>query len=92
MKLVTGTGFAAVLGGLGTLGFQSLSALMNQNNVWQQITLGKCAGDWVDKVVGYIPVGTIRDHVLYMANDLPLYQLLLGLGIILVVLGALLRR
>jgi hypothetical protein len=92
MASLTGYGFAALAGGAGVLGFQAISALMHRDNLWNPLTLAGCAGDWVAELVEGLPEGLVQDRLMFLVSDLPLYQLLLGLGVVLIVLGAVFRR
>ena len=79
-------------GGVVVLGFQSIAAMMHTDNLWKDLTLSTATAHRIDGFIEMLPFEYLQNSLLYLAQDLPLYQLLVALGAIFFILGSFSRR
>ena len=79
-------------GGVLVLGFQAIAALMNADNFWSDLTLSTVTALDLDRYIQMVPFAPLQNGFVYLARDLPLYQLLAASGVICFVFGSFSRR
>ncbi len=92
MNVCNVIGTASWAGSAAIFGFQTLSSLMHKDNAWQVFTLFDIGNGPVDYIADRLSEGVILEYYEYLAYDLPLYQLLLAVGLIFFVLGCFSRK
>lgn len=92
MKKFNLVGFILVAGGVLVLGFQAIAALMHTDNFWNDLTLSTAMPLDLDRYIQMIPFESLQIGLDYLALDLPLYQLLVALGVICFIIGSFSRR
>ena len=79
-------------GGIVVLGFQTIAAIMHTDNLWKDLTLSTATDHRVDGFIEMLPFEYLENSLIYLARDLPLYQLLIASGVICFIIGSFLRR
>ncbi len=92
MKVFTRLGFIMVGGAFLIFIFQGISALMEKNYRWVDITLSDVTNGFLDPFIDKIPVYMIADGVRYTVNQLPLYLLLLIVALVFIILGSFAKK
>jgi len=92
MNIFTLTGYAFWAGSILVLIFQAIASIMHTGNVWKNHTLASLSGDTIGSIIKAVPFEFLEGWLLYLANDLPLYQLLLASGVFFFVMGSFSRK
>jgi len=73
-------------------GYQGLKGLMDKDNVWGNITIWDITGDFIVDFSDHIPFGSLQRGYEYVVMDLPLYQFMLAMGLVLLIVGSFSRK
>lgn len=92
MNKFTLTGSALGGGGVIVFGFQAISSIMHTKNIWNDLTLASVTDHRIDTIIEMVPFESLLNGLNYLAQDLPLYQLLLGSGVLLFFIGSFLKK
>ncbi len=92
MNKYTLIGIVSCLGGICTYGFQGLKGLMDKNNVWENIALVDISEDLIYGISDALPFEFLQQGFDFLAIDLPLYQLLLAIGVLFLLLGSFFKQ
>ncbi len=90
--MFTKLGIYSIIAGFFVILFSGISNFMEADNFWVGLTLSRFTGEYSDTIVGLIPVGFIQDGLSFLVYELPFYGAMFGLGIILLILGAIVRE
>jgi len=92
MNIFTFTGYALWAGSVVVLIFQAIASIMHTGNVWKNHTLASLSGDTIGALIEAVPFEFLGGWLIYLANALPLYQLLLVAGAVFFVMGSFSRK
>lgn len=92
MKKFNLAGSILVAGSILILGFQAIAALMSTDNYWNNLTLSTVTAFDMDRYIQVVPFESLQNGLVFLAQDLPLYQLLVASGAICFILGSFSRR
>mgnify|MGYP006436071515 CR=1 FL=1 len=87
MNKCTGIGLIAWAAALILLLFQGISLFMNQGG-WTDLTMSDLAGNTIDGMIAKIPVEALVTGLNFLLIEIAAYQFLLGLGLLLLIVGA----
>jgi hypothetical protein len=87
MNKCTGIGLIAWAAALILLLFQGISLFMNQEG-WTDLTMSDLAGNTIDGMIVKIPVEALVTGLNFLLIEIAAYQFLLGLGLLLLIIGA----
>ena len=90
--MFTKLGIYFIIGGLFFVVFSGISIFMKADNFWVGLTLSKFTGEYSDTIVELIPVGFIQDGLYYLVYELPFAGVMVGLGVILLIIGAIVKE
>ncbi|MEA1967718.1 MAG: hypothetical protein U9N77_05825 [Thermodesulfobacteriota bacterium] len=85
-------GLISAVSGLLLLGYQGLCYFMDMNNQWSEIYLGQLGNYYLYEFSDHIPFEIMQNGCEFLINDLPFYQLLVALGLILILIGAFIKK
>ena len=92
MNKLTLSGYALGAGGAVVLGFQAIASIMHTENIWNNLTLASVTDHGIDTIIEMVPFESLVNGLNYLASDLPLYQLLLGSGVVFCLLGSFFKK
>ena len=87
MNKCTGIGLIAWAAALILLLFQGISLFMNQGG-WTDLTMSDLSGNTIDGMIEKIPVEALVTGLNFLLIEIAAYQFLLGLGLLLLIVGA----
>jgi uncharacterized PurR-regulated membrane protein YhhQ (DUF165 family) len=90
--MITKLGIYSILIGFFIGVFTGISKFMKSDNFWVDLTLSKFTGEYSDTIVEFIPVAFIQDGLYFLIYDLPFAGTMLGLGILLFLIGAVIKQ
>ena len=67
--------------------FQGISLFMNQGG-WTDLTMSDLSGNTIDGMIAKIPVEALVTGLNFLLIEIAAYQFLLGLGLLLLIVGA----
>ena len=90
--MFTKLGIYSILAGFFIGVFTGISKFMKSDNLWVDLTISKFTGEYSDTIVESIPVEIIQDGLYYMIYELPFALAVLGLGVLLLIIGAIVKQ
>ncbi len=65
---------------------------MQSDNFWVDLTISKFTGEYSDTIIEFIPVDFIAGGLDFLIYEMPFAGAILGLGIIFLIIGALVKQ
>ncbi len=90
--MATKLGIYSILIGFFVGIFTGISKFMKSDNFWVDLTISKFTGDYSDRIVEFIPVDFIQDGLYFIVYELPFSGAVLGLGVLLLIIGAMVKQ
>ncbi len=92
MNKITVLGFFSMLSGVLLLGYQGLAYLMDVDNQWHDFYLGEFWNYYLYEFSDHLPFAVLQTGCEFIINGLPFYQLLMGIGLFLILIGAFIKN
>ena len=90
--MMTRLGIYSLLAGLFLGLFSGISSFMESKNFWIDLTISRTIGDnKSEAIIGFFDVDWIQNSLDVLIYELPLFSLLLGLGVIFLVISLFLK-
>ncbi len=90
--MATKLGIYSILIGFFVGIFTGISKFMKSDNFWVDLTISKFTKDYSDRIVEFISVDFIQDGLYFIVYELPFFGAVLGLGVILLIIGAVVKQ
>ncbi|MCP4720736.1 MAG: hypothetical protein GY860_14890 [Desulfobacteraceae bacterium] len=90
--MATKLGIYSILIGLFVGIFTGISKFMKSDNFWVDLTISKFTKDYSDRIVEFISVDFIQDGLYFIVYELPFSGAVLGLGVLLLIIGAMVKQ
>lgn len=90
--MFTKLGIYSIIGGFFFGVFSGISNFMKADNFWVGLTISKFTGEYSDTIVEAIPVDFIQDGLYFLVYELPFAGAMFGLGVILLIIGAIVKE